>query len=140
MLRRLIVLGLAVVPLAGCQSKGPTPPATTEARGKIVLPGGQPLRSGRVKLSPTTPDTVETFGDVGADGTFVLSPYKVGDGAVPGTYKVTVEPFQYKTATGNPVRIKDAARIPPRYLEASSTDMRAVIVSGPNTLDLRLVR
>ena len=140
MLRRLIVPGLVVALLAGCQSKGPTPPTTTEARGKIVLPGGQLLRSGRIKLSPTTADAVEAFGDIGADGTFVLSTYKVGDGAVPGTYKVTVEPFQYKTASGNPARIKDASRIPPRYLEASSTDMQAVIVSGANTLDLRLVR
>ena len=140
MFRRSIVPALAATILAGCQAKGPTPPATTEARGRIVLPGGQPLRSGRVKLSPTMATAVEAFGDIGADGAFVLTTYKVGDGAVPGTYKVTVEPYKYKTPNGNPIRIPDANRIPARYLESNTTDMQIEIVAGANTLDLRLVR
>jgi hypothetical protein len=138
MLRGVLLLSCLV--LAGCQSKGPPLPTTTEARGRVLLPNGQPLRGGRVVLNPTEPSAVEAFGDIDQSGAFTLTTYKVGDGAVPGRYKVSISPYNYRSTTGSPVRIPEASQIPPRYLEASTSDLTVEIKPGSNTLELRLVR
>jgi hypothetical protein len=115
-------------------------PNPVEAQGKVALPDGRTLTAGRVELKPTGTEGLEAFGDIDATGSFKLTTFKPGDGAVPGTYKVTINPFQFRTRNGIPARIPNAAQIPPRYLEASSSDLTVQIKPGGSQLDLRLNR
>jgi hypothetical protein len=139
MTRRTALCLFPLFLLAGCTSQGPTLPTAVEAKGKVLLPDGRPLSGGRVTLNPQAATEVEAFGDVNPDGTFALTTYKPGDGAVPGTYVVTVSPFNYRSKTGNPTRIANAAQIPARYGDAATSDLKVTINSGGgNDLNLKL--
>jgi hypothetical protein len=139
MTRRAILLLFPLALLAGCTSQGPTLPATVEARGKVLLPDGRPLPGGRVTLNPQAATEVEAFGDVNPDGTFTLTTYKPGDGAVPGTYVVTVSPFNYRSKTGSPTKIAAAGQIPARYGDAGTSGLKVTInPDGGNDLTLKL--
>jgi hypothetical protein len=126
--------------LAGCTAQGPTLPTAVEAKGKILLPDGRPLPGGRVTLNPQAATEVEAFGDVNPDGTFALTTYKPGDGAVPGTYVVTVSPFNFRSKTGSPTKVAAvAAQLPPRYGDAATSDLKVTIqADGGNDLTLKL--
>jgi hypothetical protein len=141
MRRTGIPLLLLIFLAAGCgPKKGPDLPKPMEASGKITLPDGEPLPGGRVELKPANAKgaSVEAFADVDPDGSFKLMSYKPGDGAVPGSYKVTISPFDYRSKTGSPTKVAFANRIPAKYLEASSSDLTVEIKQGLNKLDLRL--
>jgi hypothetical protein len=86
-----IVFGLAVVLLTGCQSDRTKP---YPVRGTVVLTNGQPatdLAGGLVTFTSSDMKT-SSIGEIGPDGTFVLSTEKKGNGAIPGTYEVAVSP------------------------------------------------
>jgi hypothetical protein len=136
----LLVVALAL--LAGCERQRPPLPATVPAKGTIYLPGGQPLRAGRVILVPKSNQkigrvVVEAFGDV-EDGKFTLTTYQPGDGAVPGEYVATVSPFNYRSKTGSPVRLPNAKEIPQRYQDEATSDWAVEITPEGNDLTLRM--
>src|SRR5262245_61420364 len=120
---RIGSLLLVVLCLAGCSRRGPSLPTTVQAQGQVLLPDGRPLPGGRVELKPTANPAVEAFGDIDAGGKFTLTTYKPGDGAVPGTYKVVISPYDYRSRTGSPTKIAAAGSIPPKYLEAGTSDV-----------------
>ncbi|HMP07811.1 MAG TPA: carboxypeptidase regulatory-like domain-containing protein, partial [Lacipirellulaceae bacterium] len=68
---------------AGCGSSDLVPVSGT------VRLEGKPLSSGSVQFSPSGGGR-PAFGDVAADGGFQLSTAKLGDGARPGSYWVSV--------------------------------------------------
>jgi hypothetical protein len=113
-------------------------PTTVKASGTLQTSDGEPLRFVRVVLHPKDQGGVEAFGDVDEKGKFVLTTYKVGDGAVPGNYTVTVDPNQYRTTTGSPAKSEDAARVPARYLEEKTSKMTVEIKAAGDVLNLRL--
>jgi hypothetical protein len=97
------------------------------------MANGMPLPTGRVTLHPKdNPGGVEAFGDVQKDGTFTLTTYKPNDGAIPGSYVVTLEPFCYES--GNPTRIQDGL-IPPRYQSTATSDLVVELKDGDNVLE-----
>jgi hypothetical protein len=139
MTRRTALCLFPLALLAGCTSRGPTLPTAVEAKGKILLPDGRPLPGGRVTLNPQAATEVEAFGDVNPDGTFALTTYKPGDGAVPGNYVVTVSPFNYRSKTGSPTKIAAAGQIPARYGDTTTSDLKVTInADGGNDLTLKL--
>src|SRR5947209_5032045 len=117
------ILVLVVALAAGCSRAGPPPPTTVPARGRVLLPDGQPLPGGRVELKPTANPAVEAFGDVDPGGSFTLTTYAPGDGSIPGTYKVVISPFNYRSRSGSPTKIAAAGRVPARYREAGTSDL-----------------
>jgi hypothetical protein len=136
-MRRWSLLCLGALLATGCADKPPTLPAAVAARGTIRLPSGQPLTAGRVMLTHQDPMGVDAFGDVEPDGSFVLTTYQIGDGAVPGRYAVSISPFNYRNKSGSPSRIPNASAIPPRYLEAESSDLTVEIKEGGAPLSLQ---
>src|SRR4051794_945364 len=71
--------------LGGCGDRDGTPVLPTyEVKGRVLLAGGQPLRMGRVYFVPKTGPALAALGEVASDGSFALTTYKAGDGAVPG--------------------------------------------------------
>jgi hypothetical protein len=63
--------------------------------GKVVFEDNKPVPGGKVILHPADdPNVPSAIGDIQPDGTFVLSTYKLGDGARVGRYHVLVQPIQ----------------------------------------------
>jgi hypothetical protein len=140
MRQRLLLALVATLVLAGCQ-RGPSMPAVVPVKGKVLLPGGEPLRGGRLNFLPKNPaglGGIEPFADIGQDGTFSVTTYQENDGAIPGTYVVTITPVNFKAKGGNPVRLPNAAQIPNKYLEEATSDLTADIKGEATDLTLQL--
>src|SRR4051794_19033987 len=87
----LLVLGLGAS-VGGC-GRGLDRPAMGKVRGKVTH-GGTQLTSGTVTFTPITGKGGEgghvATGEVESDGTYVLTTFDTGDGAVLGQHAVTV--------------------------------------------------
>jgi hypothetical protein len=81
---RHALVASALFTLVGC---GDGRPARVPVSG-VVLLDGQPLKRGFVKFVPT--NGRPSLGNIGDDGSFALTCYDGGDGAIPGTHKVQV--------------------------------------------------
>lgn len=141
MMQRATVYVILLVTASGCGSKGPTLPDTVPAKGKILLPSGQPLRAGRLEFKATAPPGIDAFADVQKDGTFVIQSFSAEGGAVAGTYVVVVSPFDYHAKGGNPRKIPNAAEVPRKFQESSTSDLKITIEQGKeNFFPLQLKR
>ncbi len=123
--------------LAGCGGRPDyTPPQAYPIKGKVILPGGQLLRFGRVMLHAKGKDSAgEPWGDIAKDGTFQITSFKVNDGAVPGPYVVTLHPYSYRS--GN-FKKDPSSPIPRRYNEPATSDLTVEVKPEPNVVELRL--
>lgn len=86
----VLLLALTLLPfLSGC---GGGRPSIEPAKGKVVC-NGQPVTAGSVSFVPIGESGSEAggrpaVGTVGPDGTFVLTTYETGDGAIVGKHRV----------------------------------------------------
>ena len=92
-LRAWVSLSMALLLAgAGCQQ---APYDLAPVRGKVSV-DGQPLASGRLMFAPISQGSADAgkpaFGDIQPDGSFVLTTYREGDGAVVGDHWVTLFP------------------------------------------------
>ena len=85
-LRGQVWLGLALcgLVLTGC---GSDRPETAPVSGKVTL-GGQPLTKGKIVFFPEKGRS--SMASIGADGSYELTTFEEGDGALPGKHKVTI--------------------------------------------------
>ena len=78
--------------LVGCEKKGPV---TVPVHGTLTFNGGPCPQSGTVHFAPL--HAAEGLplrpgsGDFDVDGTFEVTSFELGDGLVPGTYRVRIE-------------------------------------------------
>jgi hypothetical protein len=102
-------LTVALALCLGCRPAGPPPPKTYPVQGRVVFKDGQPLAGGAVEFRQPDPAAPISTGEVGPDGTFALSCIvgnKKVDGAVPGTFQVTVMPQQGADQSGGrPIQV-----------------------------------
>ena len=89
----LLVGGLVAtgwVASGGCGSSGVLP--TYQVEGKVVFSDGTPLKGGMVGFESITQEgtPLGAQGAIGPDGTFRLTTYEAGDGAVAGKHRVLV--------------------------------------------------
>ena len=128
--RALLGLPLLWAVGAGCgDSPGRVGP-TYEVTGQVLLKDGKPLKAGRVTFLAADDLSPPASGAIGADGRFTLTTKVEGDGAVPGQYKIRVEP-----ATSV---VKNGATKPPfpaKYVDADSSGLAATVKAEPNKLD-----
>ena len=139
----VLVAGLGMIILTGCGSKGDNSSLEVyPVDGKVSLASGQALRGARIRLiaKTGTPNSggSDAFADVGSDGTFKLLTMDNREGAMPGLYKVVVQP-----ATNNPKMSKEdvafAQRsIPKIYTSEDTTPLEAEIKKENTSLDLKL--
>lgn len=91
-LRKWMVVGAMLLVGAGMSGCGGHSFQVARAGGKVTC-NGQPVTGGRVMFSPIaegkTPPGKAAFGEIGSDGTFVLSTFGKADGAVVGKHEVT---------------------------------------------------
>jgi hypothetical protein len=101
-----VVFALAASGCGGAGGEGPHVAATLPVRGKVMYKG-KPLAGGSVRFEPEDSGR-EAHGVIGPDGTFVLTTFRNGDGAVSGVHRVAV------TAPGR-------GRLPSKYRSPSSS-------------------
>jgi len=139
-LRVFLILAVAGVlaTAIGC-SKGGAAYRTAPVKGKVIY-NGQPVTSGGIRLQPiAVPGASESNpgkpagGEVRSDGTFVLSTYKDGDGAVVGRHKVSYIPFSKGAET-----YEDKPE-PSPYLGLVPKEQEVEIKPGQNELTIELV-
>lgn len=133
---RTTVIALTLF-LLGCS--GDNLPPTGRVSGTVTL-GGKVLPGGIVTFHPKGEGN-PGLGEIQKDGTFTLTTYKNGDGAVLGEHSVTVEifPGQIEEAGGGlPGAPVKSYRIPKKYTDAKSTPLKFEVKSGSNTAELKL--
>lgn len=88
---RALLLLSSVLLLVGCGTESATVPVS----GTVTY-NDEPVTQGRVMFVPISQDNPShpgksAYAEVAADGTFTLTTYEEGDGAIAGTHRVTYE-------------------------------------------------
>lgn len=130
---------LLVAGLLGCAKGGYT---TAGVKGKVTYQG-QPVTAGSLTFSPTASDTKSTklgkpaSGQIGADGSYTLSTYAQGDGAVVGQHRVTYAPPSPESPTDAPT--PDAKPKTAQYLGLVPKEQQVEVKAGSNEINIELV-
>lgn len=142
------VVGLAVL-FAGCASDGR--PKVVPVSGKVTQKG-KPMTQGEVMFTPTggVPGAAVTVatGQIESDGSYRLTTFNTGDGAVPGKYKVTVVS---RSAGDEMMKMNKKAdgtiayKLPPsavasKYSSLDTTPLTYTVTDGSNTIDIDLAQ
>ena len=143
-----------VVVLAGCSGPGSVGPKTVPASGKVTYKN-QPVEGAVVSFLGDA-STKPAMGMTDSSGEFFLTTgSKPGDGAVPGTYRVTVTKIigSAKPATKGPTSMEDAAKaaqapaptkplsmLPEKYNAVESSGLQFTVKAGAkNEFPIELV-
>ena len=129
---RAVALATIVAALSGCDGN----PRTGTVRGTVTY-RGKPVPNGTVSFIPDAGPSAT--GELKPDGSYALTTYRGGDGAVPGKYRVIVVAMQ-DMADRLP---EDRNPLPPpivplRYTSLATSDLRAEIAAGENTVNFEL--
>lgn len=138
-----LCMSLLVLSAIGCGSSGPE---MVPIRGTVKF-DGKPLSGGTVEYIPTDPQGRKALGRIGADGDYVLTTFKAGDGAIVGSYKVVVvslaphpgepTPEQLLANGGKPIRRKSL--IPDHYSDMNASGLSDKVDSDHSgTFDIDL--
>ncbi len=134
-----VMLVAATAMICGCQPR----PDMAPVEGKVLY-NDQPLHFGIVMFQPTQGQIAQ--GIIQSDGTFSLSTFQPGDGAVPGTYNISVLCYEAHDPNG-PGPKEDAgggmwlgkSLIPLKYTRTRSSGLSAdVSLDKPNDVVLEL--
>ena len=118
------------VAVAGCDSGRP---ATYPVEGKVVFPDGTPLTGGMVEFEFVGGEgnPLNARGRIEEDGTFCLSTFEAGDGALAGEHRAIVRPpapdYSPRKSGPLPKRIID-----PRFERYGTSDLRFTVKEGKN--------
>ena len=129
----LIMLGAAVLALAGC---GSNQLKTAVVRGTVTYKG-KPVPNGTISFVPTSGPSAT--GEIQPDGSYVLTTYRKGDGAVLGQHTVVIVAMQDMSD-----RLPEARQplpppiVPLKYTSLATSDLRAEVHDRENTLDFSL--
>lgn len=125
------ILAIQVLPVVtGCSGGGPV--ATYTVTGSVKLPDGTPLAGGRMLLRPDENSKYSARGEIAEDGTFTLTTFKVGDGAIAGNHRVMISPpiaRESLDAVATRSSRRAPAMIDPRYESLQTSPLSITIVS-----------
>jgi hypothetical protein len=124
MFRAWLIL-LSIVCAGGCGGRDPLQPVPVQG---TVFWKGVPMSVGRVQFIPDNPNQGRpATGDIDKFGNYTLSTFQPEDGAIPGSYKVQVFPFDYNAE----VTAKTYKQVPERYQDPETSGLTAVVDSRP---------
>lgn len=140
-------LGLmaAMACLAACNGCGPTRPATATVKGNVTY-HGKPVVEGTVTFYPEhgRPAT----GSLAADGSYRLTTFAEGDGAMLGRHRVTIEARRITVSTvpggtdGESVGAYGPPKVewlvPEKYSSRNATPLTAEVQAGGNIINFDL--
>jgi hypothetical protein len=125
----ILLLALAV----GC---GSGRPKTAVVRGTVTYKG-KPVPNGTITFTPNSGPTAT--GEIAPDGSYQLTTFRKGDGAVLGEHKVVVVAMQ----KNNDPNIEAFTPLPPpivptKYTSLATTDLKAEVKDEDNTINFDL--
>jgi hypothetical protein len=128
-------IGLAMVLvvstcISGC-GNGRLP--TYHAGGRVIFPDGSPLQGANIEFAPRG-GTIKTSARAvtEADGTFRLSTFGNGDGALAGLYRVSLIPARRRGEPGGTA----ARRLDRKYQDPNSSGLEATVSpDSPNEFE-----
>lgn len=134
----LLAVLCCLVAFSGC---GPGRPATYPVKGKVVFENNEPCQLGTVEFR-SLDHMVTARGIIEKDGSFMLTTWEPGDGAVAGTHQIIIqqliitEDLSFKSHN-------HGKRVPPRYGDYATSGIKATVTDQPLnelviTLDSRL--
>lgn len=132
-------LALALVAGAGCGGSSTEHPETVPVKGTVSYQG-KPLTSGTISFVSDTGQTAS--GSIGSDGSYTLSTFAEGDGAVLGHHKVSVvaddQPGDIMPGS-SPGYKPTKAVVPKKYNDPGSSTLEATVAKGqePIAFDLK---
>ncbi len=95
---RLTLVCAALALFAGCGSSNPP---TAQVTGTVTL-DGDPVEGATVLFLPDDTTLKAATASTQADGTYALTTFEAGDGAMPGSYKVKVHKYDLPEGGMNP--------------------------------------
>jgi hypothetical protein len=153
--------------MGGCGTD-PSKPPLGRVHGRVTY-NGKPLTNGSVIFTPVAGPTGGATGQIaagqlGSDGSYTLTTFEKGDGAILGQHVVTVEAHEGNVAELNlpatpgaerkpSSQVKSGRRvgvgmvpyltpkpvIPRKYMDPESTPFRYTVKPGDNRFDLELI-
>jgi hypothetical protein len=124
----VLVLFLAL----GC---GDHRPKTAVVRGTVTYKG-KPVPNGTVNfVSASGPAAT---GEIGPDGSYRLTTFRKGDGAVLGAHKVVIVAMQKNDAQIEAFTPLPPPIVPMKYTSAATTDLTAEVKDQENTINFDL--
>jgi hypothetical protein len=130
--------------LAGC---GPSRPETASVSGRVTYQG-KPLPDGTVTFYPTAGRPGR--GTIGPDGTYKLTTFKDGDGAILGKHRVTIKstkcvdlppaktPAEEAAMARSRVQHQVEWLLPEKYARENTSELTAEVAAGDNTIHFDL--
>ncbi len=150
--RRVIpLLTTVVIPLlaSGCGSSAERPPMGTVS-GTVIY-NGKRMTKGSVVFTPIAGRGGETgqgaVGPIESDGSYTLTTFDTGDGAILGQHVATVEMsaqtseeiMKANTKPDGTFRyVLPKSPLPPKYLSPDTSPFRFTVEKGSNTFNLEL--
>jgi hypothetical protein len=133
--RRAFLGIIGAVFVAGCRSKfKPTPPKVYLVKGNVLLADGTPVSGGIITFHPKTTSGSVAWGEIGPDGSFQLTTIAWHDGALPGSYTVSVNPF---VNDGQP-SFEPVSPVPPKFTAAETSGLTVEIEAKDTELKIEL--
>lgn len=126
-----VLVGALLVGLPACTGE----PRTFPVKGTVMY-NGKPVPKGTVLFTPVSGGPTAT-GELNEEGTYRLTTYKPGDGAVLGEYRVAIMAME-GPLQGDPP-IAPPPIIPDKYSSLALSDLKANVHEGDNVCDFTLV-
>lgn len=129
--RKAAVLVLFLALATGC-GKGPK---TAVVRGTVTYKG-KPVPNGTVNFVPASGPSAT--GEIGSDGSFQLTTFRKGDGAVLGEHKVVIVAMQKNDPNVEAFTPLPPPIVPIKYTSLATTDLKAEVKDQENTINFDL--
>ncbi|MEZ6064310.1 MAG: hypothetical protein R3B90_01060 [Planctomycetaceae bacterium] len=134
-----LIVGLALV-ASGCGGGGGDAPTVYEVKGKVTN-GTTPLAGVQVNFVPAGDTGLPSAGVTDAEGMYVLKRHTGEEGAMPGSYVITLSMSTSTTseaaysAGGKPPEVDDSV-IPEKWQNADTSPKKVEVKAEANTVDI----
>ncbi len=130
----LVPLLLAVALIAGIAGCG-NEHRTYQVNGTVEFEDGFPVMFGEIEFQCEA-HPVNARGKISRDGTFSLTTYKNGDGAIAGQHKVVITQMLAPTPVGVEVIHDHGSMVSKRYYSFKTSDLIATVDQSETTIKL----
>jgi hypothetical protein len=140
-------LAVSIAVLTGCSSDADKRPKRVPVTGTITY-NGKPLANAAIAFVPFGAGANAATGTTNASGNFILTTFKTDDGAIPGTYGISIAAVidDNRNPDGTQIYSDEDPRwkppkssIPVRYSNPKKSELTAEVVAGkPNVFDFPL--
>ena len=140
----LTALGL-IVSFVGCSGSDANMPQLVKVHGTVSYKG-KPLEGGHIVFTPATGKGGDSgqvaTGEISSNGTYELTTFSTGDGAILGQHIVTVVSqkgdMPKPDASGRINYVLPKNEVPAKYAAADKSPLRCTVAAGMPPFDIEL--